>query len=165
MNKATINDILDRGRDVLTLDPTQTVAEAAAVMRDHKIGCLVVLGETGQILGILSERDIVTRVVADGRCPSSTSVNEVMTHNVMVCTPRTPLDKAQSVMNEYRMRHLPVVEDGVLAGMISGRDLLAKRLHVATAALERHSDALHEIERQFPGISHFETDQDGRILV
>ena len=94
-------------------------------MNEHKIGALLVL-QGGNMVGVFSERDILRRVVAEQRSPSETRVADVMTSEVICCTPQTDLDEARSAMKNRRIRHLPVVdEQGRLQGLISIGDLNA----------------------------------------
>lgn len=119
----TVQDILSRKPlTLLTVDSNGSVLEAAGVMNDHKIGSVVVMSGD-RMVGILTERDILTRVVASQRDPASTRVQEVMTREVLTCRPATKLNEARLVMRERRIRHLPVVEKDRVIGMISLGDL------------------------------------------
>ncbi|MFK7883358.1 MAG: CBS domain-containing protein [Phycisphaerales bacterium] len=119
----TVNDILDRkGTTIHSVGATVTVLQAAQMMNEHKIGSLTVTLDN-KLVGILTERDILTRVVADQRDPEQTKVGEVMTRDVMTCRPTTRLNEARKVMREQRVRHLPVVDDMELKGMVSIGDL------------------------------------------
>jgi len=114
-----------KGNQVFTIEPEATVLAAAELMNQHRIGCLLVCEGT-RIHGILSERDILQRVVAARRDPSTTTVAEVMTVHVIFASPDMPIEQAQRIMMEKRIRHLPVVsDDGQLCGMISIGDLNA----------------------------------------
>ena len=114
-----------KGNQVFTIEPQATVLAAAELMNQHRIGCLLVCEGT-RIHGILSERDILQRVVAARRDPSKTTVAEVMTVDVIFASPDMPMEQAQRIMMEKRIRHLPVVGgDGQLCGMISIGDLNA----------------------------------------
>jgi CBS domain-containing protein len=114
-----------KGNQVFTIEPEATVLAAAELMNQHRIGCLLVCEGT-RIHGILSERDILQRVVAARRDPSTTTVAEVMTVHVIFASPDMPIEQAQRIMMEKRIRHLPVVSnDGQLCGMISIGDLNA----------------------------------------
>lgn len=118
-----VSEIVEsKGARVVTTTPHATVLDAASLMNTHHIGALVVLDE-GHVVGIITERDILTRVVARQRDPSTTSVGEVMTERVVVCEARTTLDEVRHVMRDRRIRHVPVVESGRLAGMISIGDV------------------------------------------
>ena len=123
---ATVRDILTKkGSQVWSLTGETTVLHAAQFMAQHKIGALIVLnGE--HIAGMFSERDILQRVVAEGRDPAHTMVGEVMTVEVACCPPDTTLEEARGAMKNRRIRHLPVVDgDERLLGLISIGDLNA----------------------------------------
>jgi CBS domain-containing protein len=122
---ATVKDILaTKGSTVWAVRPDATAHEAAVQMNERKVGGLVVKdGE--QVCGIITERDILRKVVAERRDPSRTPVQEIMTRDVICCEISTPLDEAKGVMKHRRIRHLPVVEKGGLCGMISIGDLNA----------------------------------------
>jgi len=123
---ATVRDILaKKGPHVWSIDAEATVLYAARFMTERKIGALPVLdGE--QIMGMFSERDILQRIVAEGRDPAQTTVGEVMTVEVACCTLDTTLEEARGAMKNRRIRHLPVVDgDERLLGLISIGDLNA----------------------------------------
>ena len=127
---ATVKDILAvKGSQVLSIGPEATVLDAAHLMNEHKVGSLVVM-DAGRILGIISERDLLTRIVVPRRDPGATPVHEAMTMEVVCCQPHTPLDEARGVLKNRRIRHLPVVdEEQRLCGMISIGDLNAWETH------------------------------------
>ncbi len=102
-----------------------SVLEAARLMNEHRIGSLVVTDPFGELVGIISERDILTRVVTAQRDPTTTQVGDVMTRNVISCCPETSLSDVRRIMTLQHIRHLPVVDDGSLVGMISIGDLNA----------------------------------------
>ncbi len=113
-----------KGSDVATIDRSATVLDAATRMNERRIGALVVTsGE--KAVGIFTERDVLIRVVAAGRDPKTTKVEGVMTSPMACCRRDTPLAECRAVMTHKRIRHLPVVEDGRLYGIISAGDLLA----------------------------------------
>ncbi|HQR06858.1 MAG TPA: CBS domain-containing protein [Gemmatales bacterium] len=112
-----------KGSQVWTIDPKVTVLEAASLMNKHKIGALVVT-DNDRVIGMFTERDILKRIVAEQRDPAKTPVVDVMTNEVVCCSPDTKLDEARGAMKNRRIRHLPVVgEDGKLLGLISIGDL------------------------------------------
>jgi CBS domain-containing protein len=125
---AVINDILTtKGSQVLTIGPDATVLQAVMLMNDHKIGALVVT--TGSdVAGMFTERDLLRRVVGERRDPNTTKVAEVMTTEVVCCTPDTTLEEARGAMKNRRIRHLPVVEGGRLRGLVSIGDLNAHQM-------------------------------------
>ncbi len=139
----------DRGsvdRSVVTVRPDTNVFDAATRMNDHGIGCLVVTGRDGSVIGIFTERDVLKRVVGAARDPRETSVASVMTSDVIVCDPETRVDELRATMRGRRIRHIPVVSrDGTLVGMISIGDLNAheaRELEQTIHYLERYMTAM-----------------------
>src|SRR4051812_25940238 len=112
---ATVKDLLaGKGNHVMTVGPDASVLDAATLMNDQKIGSLVVL-EAGRVVGMFTERDVLRRVVSERRAPATTPVREVMTAEVICCTPETTVEEAAGAMRTRRIRHLPVVcEDGTI---------------------------------------------------
>ncbi|HZT82928.1 MAG TPA: CBS domain-containing protein [Gemmataceae bacterium] len=139
---ATVRDILTRkGPTVWTIHPEATVLDAAMLMNQHKVGSLVVLGDSQRIVGMFTERDVLVRVVAAQRDPAATRVAEVMTEEVACCLPETSIEEARGAMKNRRVRHLPVVDnDNRLLGMISIGDLNA----FEAVAQEQTIHLLHE---------------------
>ncbi len=131
----TASALLDRkGRDVVTIELGQSVLDAAQAMNKAHIGSLVVV-EDGLIVGILTERDILTRVVAMGRSPEHTTVRVVMTPDPIVAGGDSTLDEIRQVMRGKRIRHVPIVEKGELSGMISITDLNAESREALSATI------------------------------
>jgi CBS domain-containing protein len=116
-----------------------TVMEAAKIMSDRHIGSLVV-GRPEKVVGIFTERDVLNRVVARHLNPLETRVKDVMTKPVACCQPTTKLAECRGVITEKRIRHLPVVKDNRLLGMISSGDILA----LENAEQQRTIEYLHE---------------------
>ncbi|WP_420627485.1 CBS domain-containing protein [Candidatus Leptofilum sp.] len=112
-----------KGNKLYTIAPAQAVSEAVAMLATHNIGVLLVLAEGDQLAGIISERDIV-RHLAKRPDLLDKPVASVMTSKVITCLPQDDLMSVAHVMTERRFRHLPVVEDGELLGMISIGDVL-----------------------------------------
>jgi CBS domain-containing protein len=124
----SIATILQRkGRDVIQVQPTDSVLAAVRLLADQKIGCVPVVDD-GRVVGIFSERDLVYRVSLDGAAALERSVGEVMTAPAITIDDQTPVMSGLSLMTRRRIRHLPVVVDGVLAGMISIGDLVKFRI-------------------------------------
>jgi CBS domain-containing protein len=121
-----VQDILnEKGSRVHTVLSTSTVLEATRLMNEQKIGALVVMNGT-RVAGIFTERDVLRRVVAEEKSPSSVRVSDVMTRDLVACAPETEIDDASRIMRDRRVRHLPVcAEDGHLVGLISIGDLNA----------------------------------------
>lgn len=121
----TVRDILSsKGSKVFTVSPGATVMEAVDKMNRNRIGALVVMdGET--VCGIFTERDVLQRVVGSQRNPREMFVMEVMTADVICCDPDDDLDDVGAIMQQRRVRHVPVCEAGGLIGMISIGDVNA----------------------------------------
>ena len=126
----TVRDILTaKGAHVQSIGPEATVLDAALVMNEHKIGSLVVMSG-GYLIGIITERDILQRVVVPRRDPGETLVEEVMTTELVCCQPHTSVEEARGVMKNRRIRHLPVADESRrLLGLISIGDLNAHEAH------------------------------------
>ncbi len=136
----TARDIIaKKPKDVAIIDEEATVMEAAKIMSDRHIGSLVV-GRLEKVVGIFTERDVLNRVVARHRDPLETIIKDVMTTPVACCQPTTKLAECRSVMTEKRIRHLPVVKENRLLGMISIGDILA----VERGEQQRTIEYLHE---------------------
>ncbi len=117
--------ILDRkGVDVATASRDSSVLDAAKLMNERRIGAVVVT-DAEHVVGIFTERDILCRVVAESVDASKILVGDVMTSPMACCRRETPLSECRAIMTQKRIRHLPVVEDDVLYGIISSGDLLA----------------------------------------
>lgn len=125
---------LVKDRRLYSIDATRTVLEAARYMMEHNVGAVPVLRD-GDLAGILSERDIMNRVVAVGRTPGTTTVSEVMTANPRAVNADESIEECLFIMREFGFRHLPIVEGKELKGLVSLRDVL---MHQA-AAIERQT--------------------------
>jgi CBS domain-containing protein len=134
--------IRKKGSSVVTLSPTATVKELLDTLDDHKIGAVVVVGEDSSVVGIVSERDIVHHL--RGGSALEAPISELMTAEVHSCTATDDLVHLATTMTERRLRHLPVVEDGALQGIVSIGDVVKARLD----ALEAERDHLESYLRQ-----------------
>lgn len=128
-----------KGPHVYTIGRQATVLQAALLMNEHKVGALVVT-EQDKIEGMFTERDVLRRVVGEQRDPAATRVEDVMTAEVACCTPATSIEEARGSMKTRRIRHLPVVDDGRLLGLISIGDLNAHEM----SSKEQTIHLLHE---------------------
>jgi CBS domain-containing protein len=124
----TVQRILkEKGRHVVTCRAGATLAEIVQTLTDNRIGAVVVTqGET--IKGILSERDIVQAVARDGAAALDAPAEMYMTEEVVTCSPTDTILEMMQVMTEGRFRHVPVIEDGKLAGIVSIGDVVKKRI-------------------------------------
>jgi len=122
----TVQDILiTKGGDVYSTQPNALVIDAVRKMNDHKLGALVVMNGD-RVAGIFTERDVLRRIVGDGRDPKTTRVSEVMTHEIICCAPDTDIEEVSALMQKRRVRHVPVCDDaGHLHGLISIGDVNA----------------------------------------
>lgn len=132
-----VMDVLaKKGSQVLSIGPTATVLDAAAVMNEHKIGALVVT-KAERVIGIFTERDVLRRVVAEQRDPGEVRVEDVMSEEVLCCKPGTDLEEVRAIMTARRVRHLPVVEEhDRLVGVISIGDLNAFRVNSQAVTIQ-----------------------------
>lgn len=118
-----VSAILDRkGRQVYSVAPSVTVAEAVAEMNLHRVGSVLVI-EGGRLVGIFTERDVLRRLVGPGLDPHRVTVDKVMTANVMTIAPDFSIEESMALFTEKRFRHLPVLDDGKLVGTISIGDI------------------------------------------
>lgn len=141
---ATAADLLQRkGGDVFTVEPTDTVLEAARRMHKHRVGGLVVCDSAKRMVGIFTERDILGRVVAETRPPETTRVSDVMSTNVVYCSPDTPVNECRELMSRRRLRHLPVLDKGQLVGLISVGDIMAHEVAAQQVTIEYMHQYIH----------------------
>jgi CBS domain-containing protein len=132
--------LLERAHRLHTALPGYSVLQATRLMNEWGIGALVVINQQ-KIIGIFTERDVLRRVVAMQRAPERTMVGEVMTSDVICCSPRMLIEEAREIMMDQRVRHLPVVnDDGEPVGMLSIGDLNAHEVHEQ----QRQIGNLHE---------------------
>lgn len=124
-----------KGSDVATANRKTTVLDAAKTMNQRHIGAVVV-SDGDRVVGIFTERDILNRIVAVGKDPKTTAVGEVMTSPMACCRRDTSLAECKTIMGQKRIRHLPVVEDGKLYGMISAGDILASEVSDKQSTIE-----------------------------
>lgn len=139
----TVGSIINRkGAAVVTIAPAATLGRAAALLAEHNIGAVVVSGDGKHVDGILSERDIVRRFARDeGVATSSVSVAVTMTREVHVATPDTTVDSLMQLMTNHRIRHVPIVDDDGLIGIVSIGDVVKNRmdeLEIVTESLQEY---------------------------
>ena len=119
-----ISEILtEKGRRVLKIDADASVLEAVELMVEENVGSLLVT-DGGDVTGIVTERDYLRRVALEGRTDAETSVREIMSSPLIVVTPETAIAECMALMTNKRIRHLPVVDAGEVAGIISIGDLV-----------------------------------------
>ena len=137
----TVKAILSvKGTDVHTIDPTANLAGAAKLLAERKVGALVVTGPDRRVIGIVSERDIVQELAAHGTAALELPLTDIMTRNVTTCGIGDTISSVMESMTNGKFRHLPVVEQGRLAGLVSIGDVVKHRLK----EMEREQSALRD---------------------
>lgn len=137
----TVRKILNlKGSGVVTIAPEKCLNEAISVMTKERIGALIVTGKQGEVLGVLSERDIVHLLANTDSSRFEKPVSSAMTTDVKACGPHDTIQQVMYVMTMGRFRHMPVVDGGKLAGVISIGDVVKHRLE----EMERESEHLKQ---------------------
>jgi CBS domain-containing protein len=129
-----------KGRDVVSTRPDATIAEVAGLLKARRIGAVVVTDANDELCGIISERDLARGLADHGAGLLQMQVAELMTAEVVTCAPDDGIDKLMQQMTEGRFRHLPVVQDGRMIGIISIGDVVKHRLQ----ELEAEAHLLHD---------------------
>lgn len=120
--------LLEKGETVFTIPPEATVREAVAALAEHRIGALVISEDGRKIAGILSERDIVRALDGDHEGLLDEPVSGIMSAEVSTCSPTDDTDSLMATMTRGRFRHVPIVKDGQLAGLVSIGDVVKARI-------------------------------------
>ena len=124
-----ISDILNtKGTEVIATGPAETVAATARLLNYQRIGAVLVRDAKDNVIGVISERDIIRGIAVNGARALDMEVRELMTREVISCKPTDTISEVMRVMTTRRFRHLPVMEDGALKGMISIGDVVKYRL-------------------------------------
>ena len=119
----------EKGRDIIAVSPAATVAEAARLLAEKRIGAVIVKGNSGALSGILSERDLVRAIAAEGASALSRDVTSYMTKSVATCTESDTVEDLMEMMTRGRFRHIPVLDDRqVLCGLVSIGDVVKTRI-------------------------------------
>ena len=119
-----LREILDhKGHDVLKIEGDASVLDAVKQMVESNVGSLLVT-EGGEVTGIVTERDYLRRVTLEGRTERGTTIREIISSPLIVATPETTVDECKALMTERRIRHVPVVDDGRVVGLVSIGDLV-----------------------------------------
>jgi CBS domain-containing protein len=117
------NILLSKGNAVYSINPDRSVYEALEMLEEKNLGCLVIV-ENEKLIGVFTERDYARKIVLKGRSSKETPVRDIMTEQPIVVTPTTSIEVCMQLMTEKFIRHLPVVENGQLIGLISIGDLV-----------------------------------------
>ncbi len=140
---ANVQQLLNAKSDqVWTADPDDTVLDAIRMMADKDVGALVVI-EDGRPVGIFTERDYARNVVLEDRQSKTTPVRDVMSTRIVCASPEQTIEECMAVMTEKRVRHLPVLEDGKLAGIVSIGDLVKSRIADQEFLIEQLAHYIH----------------------
>ena len=124
-----VETILKRkGTNIVSTSPDETIAAVVHLLESKRIGAALVLDEAGEVAGIISERDIVQGMARHGERIHAMKVSEMMTADVVSCRPQDTIEAVMNVMTESRFRHMPVVDDGGLCGVISIGDVVKQRI-------------------------------------
>ena len=126
----------DKGGKVTTVPATATLSEAAQLLDTHRIGAVVAVEADGSLCGVLSERDIVRQMARKGESALSLEVSAAMTRGVITANSSEDLDRCLGRMTDRRIRHLPVVDNGRLRGIVSIGDLVKHKIDAVTAEAE-----------------------------
>jgi CBS domain-containing protein len=125
----TVGSVLKtKNNAVISVAPTATVVEIAEIITARRIGAVLVLDDAGGVAGIVSERDVAKALAQYGAGVVAMRAEDLMTRNVTTATPQTTVDQAMAIMDAGYFRHLPVLDDGRLVGIISIRDLVKYRI-------------------------------------
>jgi CBS domain-containing protein len=143
MGMATARHLLDRkGRDIFSVGPDDPVLEAIRMMADHHVGALLVMN-ANRLLGIVSERDYARKVILKGRSSADTPVSQIMSSPVATVSLTNSVQECMQMMTSRRIRHLPVVEDGAVVGMISIGDLVKAVMEEQQQTIEQLESYIH----------------------
>lgn len=120
----TVKQLIDKkGNEIHAISPDATVFDAIKLMSERGVGALLVM-QDGRLTGVISERDYTRKIILKGRSSSSTTVQEIMTSNIITLTPDNNVDQCMALMNENQIRHLPIVEDGRVIGVVTIMDVI-----------------------------------------
>ena len=149
---AKLSDLLaKKGHEVWSIGPASSVYQAIEMMALKGVGALTVLSDSGQLTGIISERDYARKVILRGKSSKETSVAEIMTRDVVYVHEDFSIEECMALMTAKRIRHLPVLTDGTLTGMISVGDLVK-------SIIDEQSFVISQLERyirgETPGVNY-----------
>jgi CBS domain-containing protein len=140
-----VKDLLEgKGSEVWSVGPAHSVYQAIEMMALKGVGALTVLSDEGRMVGIISERDYARKVILQGKSSKNTQVSEIMTREVVYIEPDRRVDEAMALMTAKRVRHLPVMADEKLVGIISVGDLVKSKI-------DEQSHVIEQLERYIKG--------------
>jgi CBS domain-containing protein len=159
-NSTNVHRILGNRSSVVTAAVDQTVHDAACTMRAEQVGCVLVVDCLGIAQGILSERDVLIKVVAEGLDARKTPVRDVMTKDVVFCEKTTCISDAQRTMARNEIRHLPILDNGKPVGMISSRDILSYQSSTVEDIARMQTHVIERLQRLFGHALETETAEE-----
>ena len=134
---AKVSAVLERkGRQVVTVSPNDSVATLVRVLSRNRIGAAPVVDQVGRLIGIISERDVIRGIAEHGEAAIALPVGRLMTADVRTCAPEDAIVELMETMTLQRFRHLPVMRDGALDGIVSIGDVVKQRLQEAQSELD-----------------------------
>ncbi len=149
----TVKEILDtKGRDVISVSPESLVIEALTLMAERNIGAVLVLEKSGEIAGILSERDFARKIIVKGRSCDTSKVKEIMTGKIICAEPSTSLVECMNLMTTNRFRHLPIKENGKVTGVISIGDVVKALIEQQERIISQQDFLIGQNERKSSGV-------------
>lgn len=128
--------LAEKGSDVITAKRTDNVTHIIHLLAKHKIGSIVVVNDDGAICGIVSERDIVRDIAVTGALALDAEVSECMTESVISCSSHDTITRVMEIMTENRFRHMPIIENGKLLGLVSIGDVVKRKIQDAEQEAE-----------------------------
>jgi len=131
-----MDETCERPSEIITINHNSSIKAAADKMFSHKVSCLIVNSNDGEFIGLVTERDIVNRVVASSLDIDKSTISTIMSTQIISCTPNTPSSEVREIMTVNQIRHLPIIEKGSVVGIISTRDLMERQLLEDRAAAE-----------------------------
>jgi diguanylate cyclase (GGDEF)-like protein len=130
------HEVFDRPSEIITIGHNTSIKAAAVKMFTNQVSCLIVNNDAGEFIGLVTERDIVNRVVASSMDIEKTTISNIMSTQIISCSPNTPSSEVREIMTVNQIRHLPIIEKGSVVGILSTRDLMARQLLEDRAAAE-----------------------------
>jgi CBS domain-containing protein len=129
--------------NALTVSPDESVYHALMLMANHNVGAVMVV-ENGQMVGIFTERDYARKIILMGRCSLDTKIREIMTREMVTIQPETSLEECMALMTKWHIRHLPILAEGRLIGIVSMRD-------VVQAIITKKEETIQDLEKYILG--------------
>jgi len=130
----------------LTVSPDETVYHALVLMANHNTGAVMVV-ENDQMVGIFTERDYARKVILLGRCSLDTKIREIMTRELLTVNPETSIEECMALMSKWHIRHLPIMAEGRLIGIVSMRD-------VVEAMISKRDETIQDLEKYILGTGY-----------